>query len=228
MHFNRLRHCLHFSSLAYYYTHRSRGRINAKVKIADQVEQSVQFFSSLLEGNISHQKLRNCCVAKQLMTHTFSAKFRVFRKEFLRNRSVYWAQIFRDDWNCHALSIFRVFILLTTPENTITLFVCHLKILHKHCLQFLLGVEKSPRETENNAYAKFWGNKQVVLWYAMVFSGVVNRAFARWRHLTTTTRILLGFRFLVQITPFVLDTPLGLQNLNKKRKTKWILVDVVK
>ena len=38
----------------------------------------------------------------------------------------------------------------------------------------------------------------------------------------------LGFRFLVQITPFVLDTPLGLQNLNKKRKTKWILVDVVK
>ena len=71
------------------------------------------------------------------------------------------------------------FILLTTPENTITLFVCHLKILHKYCLQFLLGVEKSPRETENNAYAKFWGNKQVVLWYAMVFSGVVNRAFAR-------------------------------------------------
>ena len=97
MHFNRLRHCLHFSSLAYYYTHRSRGRINAKVKRADQVEQSVQFFSSLLEGNISHQKLRNCCVAKQLMTHTFSVKFRVFRKEFLRNRSVYWAQIFRDN-----------------------------------------------------------------------------------------------------------------------------------
>ena len=30
----------------------------------------------------------------------------------------------------------------------------------------------------------------------------------------------LGFRFLVQITPFVLDIPLGLQNLNKKRKTK--------
>ena len=28
----------------------------------------------------------------------------------------------------------------------------------------------------------------------------------------------LGFRFLVQITPFVLDTPLGLQNLNKKRR----------
>ena len=29
-------------------------------------------------------------------------------------------------------------------------------------------------ETENNAYAKFWGDKQRVLWYVMVFSGVVN------------------------------------------------------
>ena len=31
-----------------------------------------------------------------------------------------------------------------------------------------------PRETENNAYAKFWGDKQRALWYVMVFSGVVN------------------------------------------------------
>ena len=27
----------------------------------------------------------------------------------------------------------------------------------------------APRETENNAYAKFWGNKQRTLWYVMVF-----------------------------------------------------------
>ena len=33
----------------------------------------------------------------------------------------------------------------------------------------------APRETENNAYAKFWGDKQRVLWYVLVFSGVVNR-----------------------------------------------------
>ena len=32
----------------------------------------------------------------------------------------------------------------------------------------------APRETENNAYAKFWDDKQRVLWYVMVFSGVVN------------------------------------------------------
>ena len=28
----------------------------------------------------------------------------------------------------------------------------------------------APRETENNAYAKFWGDKQRALWYVMVFS----------------------------------------------------------
>ena len=48
------------------------------------------------------------------------------------------------------------------------------KSLHKHCLQFLLGVKKAPRETENNAYAKFWGDKQRALWYVTVFSGVDN------------------------------------------------------
>ena len=32
----------------------------------------------------------------------------------------------------------------------------------------------APRETEDNAYAKFRGDKQRALWYVMVFSGVVN------------------------------------------------------
>ena len=66
---------------------------------------------------------------------------------------------------------------LTTPENTITYHnaLClSPKILHKHCLQFLLGIKMAPRETENNAYANFWGDKQRALWYVMVFSGVVN------------------------------------------------------
>ena len=54
------------------------------------------------------------------------------------------------------------------------LFVCHPKILHRHCLQFLLEVKMAPRETENNAYAKFWADKQRALRYDMVFSGVVN------------------------------------------------------
>ena len=54
------------------------------------------------------------------------------------------------------------------------LFVCHPKILHKHCFQFLMGPFQLPRETENNAYAKFCGDKQRALWYIIVFSGVIN------------------------------------------------------
>ena len=43
------------------------------------------------------------------------------------------------------------------------LFVCRPKILHKHCLQFLLGDKMAPRETEKNFgvtnkehYGMFW------------------------------------------------------------------------
>ena len=32
----------------------------------------------------------------------------------------------------------------------------------------------APRETENNAYAKFWSDQQRLLWYLMIFSAVVN------------------------------------------------------
>ena len=49
--------------------------------------------------------------------------------------------------------------------------------MHKHCLQFLLGVKMAPIETENNAYKKFWNDQQRVLWYFMVFSVVVNCFF---------------------------------------------------
>ena len=49
------------------------------------------------------------------------------------------------------------------------LFVCRPKVLHKHCLQFLLGIKMAPRETENNAYVKLRGDKQRALWYVMVF-----------------------------------------------------------
>ena len=41
----------------------------------------------------------------------------------------------------------------------------------------------APRETKNNAYAKFWGDKQRTLWYAMVFSGVVNYVYVVRRYL---------------------------------------------
>ena len=54
------------------------------------------------------------------------------------------------------------------------LFVCHSKILHKHCLQFLLGVKMAPRETENiYGYAKFGVTNQEqygMLWYFLEWS----------------------------------------------------------
>ena len=66
--------------------------------------------ASNIEGNISYLTLRNCCETKKLMSHTFFVKFRVFKREFLRNHSVYRAQIFRDNCNCYALSISWGFI----------------------------------------------------------------------------------------------------------------------
>ena len=54
------------------------------------------------------------------------------------------------------------------------LFVCRPKTLHKHCLQFLLGVKMALRETENNAYAKFWGGwqtKSILVCYGIFWSG---------------------------------------------------------
>ena len=47
-------------------------------------------------------------------------------------------------------------------------FVCHPNILHKHCLQFLLGGKMAPRETDS-AFLNFWGDEQRALWYVMVF-----------------------------------------------------------
>ena len=49
----------------------------------------------------------------------------------------------------------------------------------------------APRETENNAYAKFWGDKQKALWYVMVFSGVVkNPAVYKYQLVLEEERIL--------------------------------------
>ena len=109
------RYCLHFSSLAYDLTHRSRGRIyelNAKVERADKVGQFVQFSALCEQYWTKYQPSKTAkllCGKKVNLNHTFSVKFQVIRREFLRNHSVYWAHIFRDNRNCYALSIVRVF-----------------------------------------------------------------------------------------------------------------------
>ena len=53
------------------------------------------------------------------------------------------------------------------------LFVCHPKIFISIVFSFSWELEW-PRETENTAYAKCWGDKERALWYVMVFSGVAN------------------------------------------------------
>ena len=62
--------------------------------------------------------------------------------------------------------------LLTTPENTAT-YHNALFVTPKFCISivfsFSWGPFYLPRETEDNAYAKFWGDKQRALWYFMVF-----------------------------------------------------------
>ena len=45
----------------------------------------------------------------------------------------------------------------------------------------------TPRETENNAYAKFWGEKQRALWCVMVFSGVISRLNVMYNVLKATS-----------------------------------------
>ena len=42
----------------------------------------------------------------------------------------------------------------------------------------------APRMTENNAYAKFWADKERALWHVMVISVVV---YSRTKKTTTTT-----------------------------------------
>ena len=53
------------------------------------------------------------------------------------------------------------------------LFVCHPQILHKHCLQFLLGV-KWPQEQLKTMLKQKCGMTKKALWYVAVFSVVVN------------------------------------------------------
>ena len=64
------------------------------------------------------------------------------------------------------------------PWHTTKSFICHPKSLHKHCLQFLLGVKMVPKRIWKQRLCKIlgWQTKSIMVWvwYVMVFSGVVN------------------------------------------------------
>ena len=52
-------------------------------------------------------------------------------------------------------------VIYATPKFPIIHPICPEKILHNLCFSFVLGITAVPRETENSAYAKFWGAKKV-------------------------------------------------------------------
>ena len=96
------------------------------------------------------------------------------KRAFLLPCAIVWLGISVEVVELEALPII---LQLATTENTTTYHdaLClSPKILHKRFFQFLLGPFLLPRETENCAYANFWGEKQRALWYVMVFSVVVN------------------------------------------------------
>ena len=82
----------------HYHTTYLTEAVAVMTKLKDLIKLSdFQLFASGIEGNNSHQKLRNCWVAKKFMSHTSPVKFRVFRRKFLRNHSMFWTQIFREN-----------------------------------------------------------------------------------------------------------------------------------
>ena len=75
----------------------------------------------------------------------------------------------------------------------------------------------APRETKNNAYAKFWGDKQRALWYVMVFFGVVN-SVARANDVRVTNLPNFWLRFV--IFPILITKGQQIRHFNDKSQTK--------
>ena len=70
--------------------------------------------------------------------------------------------LFISVWSQFNGPVFYLISQYKKYHNTLCLFT---KILHKHCLYFLLRLTMIPKQTGNSIYAKFWMNKQRVLWY---------------------------------------------------------------
>ena len=77
-----------------------------------------QLFASSIEGKkYQTSKTVKLLAGKKVNELYILVKFRVFRREFLRNHSMNWTQVFRGNLSCYALSIFRVFILLASSDG---------------------------------------------------------------------------------------------------------------
>lgn len=77
-----------------------------------------QLLASDIEEHISRQKLRNCRVAKTLISHTFFVKFRVLKKENFSENIRYVGLKFSaiTEISCSAFNIYW-FILFALSDN---------------------------------------------------------------------------------------------------------------
>ena len=73
-----------------------------------------------------------------------------------------------------------------------------------------------------------WENKKALNCCVLLYSiRALNRPFARWRHFTTTTRVLQGFAFVGKLGFCYLNLT-GITKFKLKKETKRILVLVVR
>ena len=100
-------------------------------------------------------------------------------RKVLRFRQA-WRRVQKHGNSLHLTKIKGFF----RPDRNISLHIHHFymdhnnpffspKILHNHCFQFLLGMTVTPREIEDNGYAKFWGLKKVH--YGLCENGELSR-----------------------------------------------------
>ena len=76
----------------------------------------------------------------------------------------------------------------------------------------------APRETENNAYAKFWSDQQRVLWYVISWSGQLGEPFAAARFTNRDITLLQKDRVITTSKHAQSDTVSIQVRLNKRQK----------
>ena len=76
----------------------------------------------------------------------------------------------------------------------------------------------APRETENNAYAKFWSDQQRVLWYVISWSGQLGEPFAAARFTNRDITLLQKDRVITTSKHAQSDTVSIQVRLNKRQE----------
>ena len=76
----------------------------------------------------------------------------------------------------------------------------------------------APRETENNAYAKFWSDQQRVLWYVISWSGQLGEPFAAARFTNRDITLLQKDRVITTSKHAQSNTVSIQVRLNKRQK----------